>query len=84
MPVPDPKDPLQGDYVAECSGCGASIKLRLELGIRLKVGDQVYRDPNNASVGRCFRCKRYALVVTQAPEEPPPPGAKGFWKIPTE
>lgn len=79
-------DPLKGDFVARCSwdGCGWETKLKLNLGAGLKVGDPVYRDPENQFFGRCMRCKRHSLVITQAPEPPGPKKPKGFWKIPTE
>ena len=79
-------DPLAGEYEAACSweDCGWTAKLKLNLGMKLQVGDKVYRDPSNERVGKCVKCKRYSLVITKVPEGTGPVQPRGFWKIPTE
>ena len=77
-------DPLIGDYEAKCSFCGFEAKLELLMSMGLKVGDLVYRDPENERVGKCNRCKRYTLEIIKAPPGPEPASPEGFWRIPTE
>jgi hypothetical protein len=77
-------DPLLSDYEAACDypGCGWTTKVRMHSGVGLKVGDLVYRDPENEVFGRCVKCKRRSLRITKVPPQESPPDPKGFWKLP--
>lgn len=76
-------DPLQGDYEASCKHCGWTTKLRLNLGAGLKIGDKVYADPDNQFFGRCNRCRRHGLYITQSPEREIDTNRQGFWRVPS-
>jgi len=79
------EDPFSAEHEVECDRCGWTAKLRLELGPRLRVGDFVYKDPTNAMVGKCRKCKASGVLrVTKAPVELTTTSPKGFWKVPTE
>lgn len=79
-------DPLVGDYDVACDypGCGWTAIVKLHMGAGMKVGDLVYKDPENEVFGRCVKCKRHSLRITKAPPPPELPKPVGFWKIPTE
>lgn len=76
-------DPLSGTYSAKCTSCGWGAAYKLNLSAGLKVGDTLYRDPQNENFGKCRSCKRYKMQITAVPPGPSPNPPKGFWKVPT-
>lgn len=85
-PQPHPRmQALFGDFEAECTwpGCKGKLKFENAHSGGLRMGDIVYPDPRDQFFGRCPHCKRYnTLKVTKVPQLPPPPGPKGFTRIP--
>jgi uncharacterized protein (DUF2249 family) len=77
-------DPFKLPSKATCSFCKKETNILLASCMNLKVGDAVYRDPENVSFGRCPQCMRYKLVVSFVPTFTEEPVATGFWKMPVE
>lgn len=72
-------------YETRCQvqGClGKAIEYRPP-GEGWRPGMMVQEDPTDPVIGRCPMCKRYRMMVTRAPELPPPQGPEGFWRLPT-
>lgn len=81
----DPRaDPLTGVFRTACTHCKREATIRLDLGMGLKVGDDVYRDPERSHVGRCTNCKRHTMKIIEAPYKTETPSNTGFWKVPKE
>lgn len=77
---------LYGKFEAECTWhpCKGKLKFETSHSAGLKLGDTIPDDPRDANFGRCPICRRTRMRVTKVPEVRPPPGPKGFTKIPTE
>ena len=78
-------DDLCGDYEAECSNCGWTLKLREPYSVGYTVGAVLSRDPDYPTRNRCNKCKAYGtLKITKVPTRPEPEKPVGFWIDPRE
>lgn len=77
-------DPFKVPAKATCSYCNKESSILVASCMHLKVGDSVYRDPEHITYGRCPRCMRYRLVVSEIHVPTEEPTATGFWKLPVD
>ncbi len=75
-------DALAASYGIECTHCGATGKMQMNLGVRMEIGQIIQPDPTEPARGRCTRCKRHMMKVVSVPPPPPEPKIKGFRRVP--
>lgn len=74
---------VETNYELTCGFCGAKIvNFKYPGGAGLRVGSTIPYDRTDSVIGRCFKCKRYKMMVTKVPDPPPPEKPKGFSKVP--
>jgi hypothetical protein len=90
MPVrpnnPRFQDPLAGNFELVCTnaGCEGTLIANENLNCGWTLNMVVPMDESALHRGRCPRCKAHKMKVVKVPEAAPPPGPKGFTKIPTK
>lgn len=78
--------PLAEEYALTCQheGCNG-IRIISEVGSAgFVLGSMVQRSSEDPDRGRCLRCKRYTMKVTEVPPPFDPPKPEGFTRIPTQ
>jgi len=76
------KPNLLAEARVECDHCGFRQIVKVTMSAKLKVGDQLYDDPNNANFKRCKKCKRIKLTVVEVQASSLPNKPRGFWRTP--
>ena len=66
----------------QCDTCKSTQKVLVVASAKLKPGDALYTDPLNHNFGRCVKCKRQKMTVTEVETFTSTPKPQGFWKIP--
>ena len=78
------RPPFSEQFALTCQHCQA-VRLIFQVGSAgLVLGMVLEHSPSDPDYGRCLRCRRYKMEVTEVPAPPPPAKPKGFSRIPTQ
>jgi hypothetical protein len=79
------QDPLVEQYTLTCQheGCGAKRIVQQVGSAGFTIGSMVLRSQADPDYGKCLRCQRYKMKVTEVPPPPEPLKPEGFTRVPT-